>query len=62
MGGSDIAAIKVAAETLATKSQELGGALYAQQGADAAEDTGSSAPLPEDDGVVDAEVVEDERK
>src|SRR6476469_2367092 len=29
LGGSDIAAIKAAAETVATKSQELGGALYA---------------------------------
>ncbi len=33
LGGSDVAAVKAAAETLATKSQELGGALYAQQAA-----------------------------
>src|ERR687889_871464 len=35
LGGSDTAAVKAAAEKLATKSQELGGALYAQQAADA---------------------------
>src|SRR5687768_362540 len=35
LGGSDTAAVKAAAERLATKSQELGGALYAQQAADA---------------------------
>ncbi|MCY7365785.1 MAG: molecular chaperone DnaK [Frankiaceae bacterium] len=60
LGGSDIAAIKSAAEKVATKSQELGGALYAQQAADAP--TGASAGPAEDDGVVDAEVVEDESK
>ncbi len=54
LGGSDTAAIKSAAEKLATKSQELGGALYAQQASDA-----PGAAAPEDDGVVDAEVVED---
>ena len=60
LGGSDIAAIKAAAEKVATKSQELGGALYAQQAADAPTD--ASAGPAEDDGVVDAEVVEDESK
>jgi molecular chaperone DnaK len=60
LGGSDVAAIKSAAEKLATKSQELGGALYAQQAADA---PGAAGAAPsEDDGVVDAEVVEDEGK
>jgi molecular chaperone DnaK len=60
LGGSDTAAIKSAAERLATKSQELGGALYAQQAASApgAGSTGAG----DDDGVVDAEVVEDEGK
>ena len=57
LGGSDIAAIKAAAEKLATTSQELGGALYAQQSAEAGAAPGSA---PEDEGVVDAEVVEDE--
>ena len=60
LGGSDITAIKTAAEALATKSQELGGALYAQQAADAP--AGPGAGPVEDDGVVDAEVVEDEGK
>ncbi|MEX2290036.1 MAG: molecular chaperone DnaK [Mycobacteriales bacterium] len=59
LGGSDIAAIKSAAEKVATKSQELGGALYAQQAAEAPDAPGAA---PEDDGVVDAEVVEDEHK
>jgi molecular chaperone DnaK len=45
---------------VATKSQELGGALYAQQSAEGAA-PGADAPA-EDDGVVDAEVVEDEDK
>ncbi|CAA9347853.1 MAG: Chaperone protein DnaK [uncultured Frankineae bacterium] len=58
LGGSDITAIKSAAEKLATKSQELGGALYAQQATDA---PGATGPVA-DDGVVDAEVVEDEGK
>jgi molecular chaperone DnaK len=57
LGGSDIAAIKSAAEVVATKSQELGGALYAQQSAETGDAAGAT---PEDDGVVDAEVVEDE--
>ncbi len=35
LGGSDTAAVKAAAEKLAMKSQELGGALYAQSAADA---------------------------
>jgi molecular chaperone DnaK len=60
LGGSDLAAIKSAAERVATKSQELGGALYAQQSAEGAA-PGADAPA-EDDGVVDAEVVEDEDK
>ncbi len=64
LGGSDTAAIKTAAEAVASKSQALGGALYAQQSAEGG--TGDAAGPPgesaEDDGVVDAEVVEDERK
>ncbi|TAL19470.1 MAG: molecular chaperone DnaK [Frankiales bacterium] len=60
LGGSDVAAVKAAAEKLATKSQELGGALYAQQSAEGAA-PGAGAPV-DDDGVVDAEVVEDEGK
>jgi molecular chaperone DnaK len=66
LGGSDIAAIKSAAEKVATKSQELGGALYAQQAADGSGPAGAAAGPGSDDGlddgVVDAEVVEDEAK
>ena len=61
LGGSDTAAVKAAAEKLATKSQELGGALYAQQAAGAPGAPGA-AGAADHDGVVDAEVVEDEGK
>jgi molecular chaperone DnaK len=61
LGGSDTAAVKTAAEALAQKSQELGGALYAQQAADA-----PTAAAAEDEGIVDADIVdgtvEDEQK
>jgi molecular chaperone DnaK len=61
LGGSDTAAVKAAAEVLAKKSSELGGALYAQQAANAPGAAGAAGPV-DDDGVVDAEVVEDEGK
>jgi molecular chaperone DnaK len=61
LGGSDIAAIKSAAEAVATKSQELGGALYAQQAQEGGAEAGAPGAASEaEDGVVDAEVVEDE--
>ncbi|MCU1587747.1 MAG: chaperone protein DnaK, partial [Frankiales bacterium] len=56
LGGSDIAVIREKSETLAKKSQELGGALYAQQ---AAESDAAGAPDGADDGVVDAEIVDE---
>jgi molecular chaperone DnaK len=61
LGGSDIAAIKSASDELARKSQDLGGALYAQQAAEAgaAGAPGGDAGAA-DDGVVDAEVVEED--
>ncbi len=59
LGGSDIAAIKTAAADVASKSQALGGALYAQQAAEGAAGDAAGAGAAEDDGVVDAEVVED---
>ncbi len=64
LGGSDTAAIKTAAEAVASKSQALGGALYAQQSAEGGtgDAAGAAGQPAEDDGVVDAEVVEDERK
>jgi molecular chaperone DnaK len=55
LGGSDIAAIREKSEILAKKSQELGGALYAQQ------ETGAPAAESTDDSVVDAEIVDDEQ-
>ena len=57
LGGSDIALIREKSETLAKLSQELGGALYAQQ---ASEDGAPEADAT-DDGVVDAEIVDDEK-
>jgi molecular chaperone DnaK len=60
LGGSDIAAIREKSEVLAKKSQELGGALYAQQQAE----SGTAAGAPEasaDDSVVDAEIVDEEQ-
>jgi molecular chaperone DnaK len=60
LGGSDTAAIKTASEALARKSQELGGALYAQQAADAgAAGAAGAGAGAADDGVVDAEVVDE---
>jgi molecular chaperone DnaK len=61
LGGSDIAAIKSAAESLATKSQTLGAALYAQQAPEAGAAGGAGAD-PADDGVVDAEIVDEDGK
>ena len=55
LGGSDITAIREKSETLAKKSQELGGALYAQQ---AAAGDGTEAQ-DTDEGVVDAEIVDE---
>ena len=64
LGGSDIVAIREKSETLAKKSQELGGALYAQQAAtDAAGPDGApgAAGPAADEGVVDAEIVDEEQ-
>ncbi|WP_040338716.1 molecular chaperone DnaK [Candidatus Blastococcus massiliensis] len=66
LGGSDITAIKTAQEKVARVSQEVGGALYAQQaeagaeGAPGAEagDAAGAAPSGDDD-VVDAEIVDE---
>src|SRR5215207_7247610 len=69
LGGSDIAAIKAAQEKVARVSQEVGGALYAQQaeaaggaaGAGEAPGDGQAGPsaTTTDDDVVDAEIVDD---
>jgi molecular chaperone DnaK len=67
--GTDIAAIKSAVEELATESQQLGSALYAQTQATGGSSDGS-APTDgaaggsgsSDEEIVDAEIVEDESK
>ncbi|TQN41063.1 molecular chaperone DnaK [Blastococcus colisei] len=67
LGGSDIEAIKTAQEKVARVSQEVGGALYAQnaeagaEGAPGAEagEGGASSPTADDD-VVDAEIVDED--
>ncbi|MCA1711060.1 MAG: molecular chaperone DnaK [Actinobacteria bacterium] len=55
LGGSDAAAIRTSSEALARKSQELGAALYSQPEAGA-----STASEPADEGVVDAEIVDED--
>jgi molecular chaperone DnaK len=72
LGGSDIATIKAAQEKVARVSQEVGGALYAQQaeagaagtpgaeGADGAGAAGGSTAASGDDDVVDAEIVDED--
>jgi molecular chaperone DnaK len=75
LGGSDIDKIKAAHETLAKVSQEAGSLLYAQQSADGTQGTpgpdGAQAPgggaganpgSAGGDDVVDAEIVEDDKK
>jgi len=65
LGGSDTATVKKAAETLAQKSQDLGGALYAQQAASgegAAAGAAGAGGQPQDEGVVDAEIVDEDGK
>ena len=59
LGGSDITAIRTKSEELAKKSQELGGALYAQQAADAGAGAGPGPEAAADEGVVDAEIVDE---
>jgi len=60
LGGSDIAVIRSKSEELAKKSQELGGALYAQQSAGEAGAAGATGTAdPADEGVVDAEIVDE---
>ena len=65
--GTDAGAIKAATEKLATESQKLGAALYQQQGgadAGAAGAGGSTAGGPQQgqDDVVDAEIVDEDKK
>ena len=64
LGGSDVAVIKTKSDDLARKSQDLGAALYAQTSA--AQTSAEGAPTgdsgPTDDGVVDAEIVDEDGK
>ncbi|MGY1651249.1 molecular chaperone DnaK [Geodermatophilus sp. SYSU D01119] len=71
LGGSDIAAIKSAQEKVARISQEVGGALYAQQaeggaagdgapGGAGAAGAGAGGATAADDDVVDAEIVDED--
>jgi molecular chaperone DnaK len=72
LGGSDIAAVKAAQEKVARVSQEVGGALYAQQaqqaqgteaggaGAGAAGAGAGAGATSSDDDVVDAEIVDED--
>ncbi|TFV86418.1 molecular chaperone DnaK [Blastococcus sp. CT_GayMR16] len=67
LGGSDIAAIKAAQEKVARVSQEVGGALYAQQAEAAGSPSGDAGDGPaaegsssSDDDVVDAEIVDED--
>ena len=61
--GTDTEAIKSSNEKLAQVSQKLGAALYAQQQAEG----GTTAPgaeqqeAPQDDEVVDAEIIDDDK-
>ena len=65
--GTDIASVKAAQEKLSETSQKIGRALYAHEQAQAASSASSGAPSEtpasgagEDDGIVDAEIVDDE--
>ena len=59
LAGEDIEAIKAAAEKVATTSQALGAAMYANVGNNA-DGADGEAPAEDDDSVVDAEIVDDE--
>ncbi|NEC91568.1 molecular chaperone DnaK [Streptomyces sp. SID12501] len=62
---TDISALRAGVEKLATVSQRMGAAMYSQaqqQSPTEGRGTGDSAPAGEDEGVVEAEIVEDERE
>ncbi len=62
LGGSDTEAVKSAAEKLATKTSELGAGLYAGSAHGRRGPGAAGAPGAPDDGVVDAEVVDEDGK
>ena len=63
LGGSDVEAVKSATERLATASQSLAERLYSQGGPSASAGNGAGAAgasqQPNDDEVVDAEIVDE---
>ncbi|MFP5019251.1 molecular chaperone DnaK [Pseudonocardia phyllosphaerae] len=62
--GTDAAAIKSSMEKLAEESQKMGSALYSQPGAEGAEGAAGAAgdqSAAQDDDVVDAEIVDDDK-
>jgi len=59
LGGSNYEMIKSATEKVATVSQALGAALYAASAATEGEAAGSA---PHEDGVEDAEIIDEEVK
>ena len=61
LGGSDIAAIRTAAEELSKASQAMGSAMYADAPAGAAAAGGGTAAPADDDDVVDAEIVDEQK-
>jgi molecular chaperone DnaK len=58
LNGTDLSAIRTATETLATSSQKMGSAMYANSQPDAAGASGGAASGSDDD-VVDAEIVDE---
>jgi len=61
LGGSDVAAIRTASEAVATASQKMGSAMYAQTPPAGDAGAGQSGPAGDagDDDVVDAEIVDE---
>ncbi|GAA2256617.1 molecular chaperone DnaK [Streptomyces atrovirens] len=58
---SDTAGLRAAVEKLASVSQKMGQAMYAQAQQTPSEGTGQHTPPQDDDGVVDAEIVDDDK-
>lgn len=60
--GTDTAQIRNAAEKLATVSQKMGSAIYAQQQAQGGQESASGGTDKAEDDVVEAEIVDEEPK
>jgi molecular chaperone DnaK len=59
--GTDTDAIRTSAEQLATVSQKMGAAMYAQQQGETPADAADASTGSQEDEVVDAEIVDDEK-